>query len=56
MAKMPTFASASGAVIEASTPTTEKSIDPATLKTRHPFSALTSAGTASSGQTTESSS
>ena len=55
-AKMPMFASASGAVNDARTPTKEKSIAPATRKQRHPFSALTSAGTDASGQTTESSS
>jgi hypothetical protein len=49
-------ASASGAVRNASTPTTEKSIVRATRRARQPFSALTPPGTAESGQTTENSS
>src|SRR4051812_44638264 len=56
MAKTLIPASANGAVSEARTPTTENGIVPATRRQRQPRSPFTPSGTASWGQTTESSS
>ena len=56
MAKILTFAAASGPAMDESTPVREKSRRPATLRQRHPRSASTSVGMAAVAQTIDNSS